>query len=85
MMQFLNEAAPLSAEELLRGRTVISNQRYFERRASEEAARAARAMSADAKLWHRELAEKFSRLAKDDLPPQPADRRFEPKGTTGNH
>jgi hypothetical protein len=44
---------------------VISNQRYFERRASEEAARAARAMSSDAKLWHRELAEKFSRMAKD--------------------
>lgn len=44
---------------------MVSNQRYFERRASEEAARAARACGAGAKLWHQELAEKFSRLAKE--------------------
>lgn len=43
---------------------MVSNQRYFERRAAEEASRAARAFSAGAKLWHQELAEKFSRLAK---------------------
>ena len=65
MVQFLNEAAPLSEKSTEGDRRVISNQRYFERRASEEAARAARAMSTDAKLWHRELAEKFSRMAKD--------------------
>jgi hypothetical protein len=42
-----------------------SNQRYFERRASEEAARASRAWSTDAKQWHEELARKFSKLAKE--------------------
>jgi hypothetical protein len=42
---------------------MVSNQRYFERRASEEVSRAARALGASAKLWHQELAEKFSRLA----------------------
>ncbi|MDP8912314.1 MAG: hypothetical protein M3N39_01900 [Pseudomonadota bacterium] len=45
---------------------MVSNQRYFERRAAEEASRAARAFSAGAKLWHQELAEKFSRLAKSE-------------------
>ncbi len=44
---------------------MVSNQRYFERRAHEEAARAIRACSADAKQWHEELARKFSRLAKE--------------------
>jgi hypothetical protein len=44
---------------------MVSNQRYFERRAHEEAARAARAWSSDAKQWHEELARKFSRLAKE--------------------
>jgi hypothetical protein len=44
---------------------MISNERYFTRRASEEAARAARACGADAKRWHQELADKFSRLAKE--------------------
>jgi hypothetical protein len=48
---------------------MVSNQRYFERRASEEASRAARAYSQDAKLWHQELAEKFSRLAKEQQAP----------------
>jgi hypothetical protein len=42
---------------------MVSNQRYFERRAAEEASRASRAVGAGAKLWHQELAEKFSRLA----------------------
>lgn len=45
---------------------MISNERYFSRRASEEAARAARACGAEAKRWHLELAEKFTRLAKQD-------------------
>jgi hypothetical protein len=44
---------------------MVSNQRYFERRASQEAARAARAYSPDARQWHEELARKFSRLAKE--------------------
>jgi hypothetical protein len=65
MVRFLNEAAPLSGKATEGEPPVISNQRYFERRASEESARAARAMSTDAQLWHRELAEKFSRMAKD--------------------
>ena len=42
---------------------MVSNERYFARRASEEAARAARACGGDAKKWHLELAEKFTRLA----------------------
>jgi hypothetical protein len=45
---------------------VISNQRYFARRALEEAARANRACSPSAQLWHQELAEKFSRLARGE-------------------
>lgn len=44
---------------------MISNERYFTRRASEEAARAARASAPDAKRWHLELAEKYSRLARE--------------------
>ena len=45
---------------------MISNQRYFERRAREEAARANRASSPTAQNWHLELAEKFGRLAKGE-------------------
>jgi hypothetical protein len=44
---------------------MVSNERYFARRASEEAGRAARAYGADAKRWHSELADKFSRLARE--------------------
>jgi hypothetical protein len=44
---------------------MISNERYFARRAEEEAARAARSHSAVARRWHLELAEKFGRLAKE--------------------
>jgi hypothetical protein len=43
---------------------MISNEHYFTRRAFEEASRAARTSNADAKRWHQELAEKFSRLAR---------------------
>lgn len=43
----------------------ISNHRYFARRASEEAARAARAHGAEARRWHLELAEKYNRLARE--------------------
>ena len=42
---------------------MVSNERYFARRALEEAARASRACGGDAKRWHLELAEKFTRLA----------------------
>jgi hypothetical protein len=44
---------------------MISNERYFAKRASEEANRAARAYGAEAKRWHQELAEKFNRLARE--------------------
>jgi hypothetical protein len=52
---------------------MVSNKRYFTRRASEEAMRAARAQSADARQWHQELADKFNRLAQevDDPANQP--------------
>jgi hypothetical protein len=42
-----------------------SDKRYFARRASEEAMRAQRAQSADARQWHQELADKFIRLAEE--------------------
>jgi hypothetical protein len=45
---------------------VVSNQRYFARRALEEAARANRACSPSAQLWHKELADKFGRLARGE-------------------
>ncbi len=45
---------------------MISNQRYFARRAVEETARARRACSPAAQSWHQELAEKFGKLAKGD-------------------
>ena len=44
---------------------MISNERYFTRRASEEAARASRACGAEAKRWHLELAEKYTKLANE--------------------
>jgi hypothetical protein len=40
-----------------------SNQRYYARRAAQEAFAAARAMTPAAREWHRELAEGFSRKA----------------------
>ncbi len=43
---------------------MISNERYFARRATEEAARAVRACTEDARRWHQELADKFARQAK---------------------
>jgi hypothetical protein len=45
---------------------VISNQRYFARRAVEETARARRACSPAAQSWHQELADKFGRLARQE-------------------
>jgi hypothetical protein len=46
---------------------MISNERYFARRADEEAARAARSHSPVARRWHLELAEKYSRLAEEQM------------------
>jgi hypothetical protein len=57
------------------GLEVISNQRYFARRALEEAARASRACSPAAQHWHQELAEKFGRLAKGECVESGADAR----------
>ncbi len=54
---------------------MISNQRYFARRALEEARRAARACSPSAQLWHQELADKFGMLAKQDGASLMADER----------
>jgi hypothetical protein len=48
------------------GVKVISNQRYFARRAVEETARARRACSPAAQSWHQELADKFGRLARQE-------------------
>ena len=45
---------------------MISNERYFARRALEEAARARRACSPSAQLWHKELADKFGRMARGE-------------------
>lgn len=42
---------------------MISNERYFARRAVQEASRAARACSPSARQWHQELADKFRLLA----------------------
>jgi hypothetical protein len=44
---------------------LISDKRYFARRALEEASRAARSLSPTARAWHQELSEKFSALARD--------------------
>jgi hypothetical protein len=52
---------------------MVSNKRYFSRRASEEAMRAERACTADARQWHQELADKFNRLA-DEFENQPLPR-----------
>ena len=61
---------------------MTSDKRYFEQRAAEETMRAERAQGADARQWHRELADKFNRLAEevDDVvnqsssPPLPISR-----------
>ena len=46
---------------------MVSNQRFYARRAVEEQARAARAMTHEAKAWHRQLAEDFARRAREHL------------------
>ena len=42
-----------------------SDQRYYSRRAAQEKMAAARAISAKAKAWHRQLAEDFMRRAQE--------------------
>ncbi len=44
---------------------MVSNQRFYARRAVEEQARAARAMTLEAQAWHRQLAEDFARRARE--------------------
>jgi hypothetical protein len=42
-----------------------SNHRYFARRAAQELTAASRAMTPQAREWHRELAEGFTRKAQE--------------------
>ena len=42
-----------------------SNQRYYYRRAIQEAMAAARALTPEAREWHRELADGFTRKAQE--------------------
>ncbi len=42
-----------------------SNQRYYYRRAVQETMAAARALTPEAREWHRELAEGFTRKAQE--------------------
>ncbi len=42
---------------------MVSNQRFYARRAVEEQSRAARALTLEAQAWHRQLAEDFARRA----------------------
>ena len=42
---------------------MVSNQRFYARRAIEEQSRAARALTLEAQAWHRQLAEDFARRA----------------------
>jgi hypothetical protein len=53
---------------------MVSDKRYFARRASEESMRAERASSAEARQWHQGLADKFNRLAREveDFARQPS-------------
>lgn len=45
---------------------MVSNQRYYSRRAAEERMAAARAISDEARQWHQKLAESFSQRALGD-------------------
>ena len=48
--------------ELAEG-NLVSNERYYAQRAAQEASRAARAISPEARLWHTNLAESFRQRA----------------------
>jgi hypothetical protein len=44
---------------------MVSNHRFYARRASEEMARAARALTSEAREWHQQLAESFTKRAQE--------------------
>lgn len=50
---------------------MISDQRFYERRAAEELKRAARALSPQAKDWHRKLARDFAKRAQEQAEANP--------------
>jgi hypothetical protein len=56
------------------GDNVLSDKRYFARRAFEESSRAARSLSPTARSWHQELADKFSKLARENCEASADDR-----------
>jgi len=45
---------------------MISDQRFYERRAAEERKRAARAITPEAKEWHHKLARDFAKKAHEE-------------------
>ncbi len=49
-----------------RGAAMISDQRFYARRAAEELSRAARAMTPEAKTWHLKLALDFESRARGE-------------------
>ena len=44
---------------------MVSNHRFYARRAAEEMSRAARALTSEAREWHEQLAESFARRAEE--------------------
>ena len=44
---------------------MLSNRRYYARRAAEELSRASRALTAEAREWHEQLAESFAARARE--------------------
>ncbi len=52
---------------------MVSNQRYYAQRAAQEATRAARAISPEAKLWHNHLCEVFRQRASGQVCTVPVD------------
>lgn len=47
---------------------MVSNHRFYSRRAAEELSRASRALTMEAQARHRQLAESFARRAQSALP-----------------
>ena len=47
---------------------MVSNHRFYARRATEELSRASRALTAEGREWHRQLAESFAKRAKELTP-----------------
>ena len=47
---------------------MVSNQRYYMRRAAEERTAAQRAITPQAREWHSKLAEDFARRAAESVP-----------------